>query len=220
MKITIQALLILLLLIAAPLGGFMNRLHHRKSVASIAESLGGKARLNSETPATYSPLKNRGVPSTPTTPAWAAKIFGDDAFEFIDEVTIEQFDPAQKDKLVELLNHSQALHSTRHFAVKSTSLCDVDFQPLKKLKRTRILSLKQFELDHNDIAAIAQMDALELLLLKKSTVNPADLQLLRRLPNLSWLLVEQGSYDASDFDALAETLPNVHINALPPSSDH
>ena len=210
MNFSIKTILLLMLLVALPIAGVLNRYRGKRSMAEFVEKNKGTVRWNYQQEGWYdafSPYEDQH-----SGPRWLRDLWGEDACAWVKRIRI-QLTPENINEGNRLLANGSSLRGLTELEIDLKGTGDAfAYRNLAGLRDVRWLSIFEGRLDQNDVAAISRMNDLEIFNLMNCELNVDDIKPLAQAKHLAWLRISKQLAQGDNIKRIRKMLPRTFIS--------
>jgi hypothetical protein len=178
LRFSLRAMLLLVVVIALPLGWKTNRVRNQQAAIAEIEQLGGQFEYDYQRD--WSTLRETG--SDPPAPQWLRRLLSDDFFANVTAVHFQE-----SEVTVRALHYAESLPEMKMLLLGWTTTTDDGLANLDKARSVRILDLDQTPITDVGMVHLACLDRLEDLRLWKVKITDKSLSHLSGCRNLKYL---------------------------------
>jgi hypothetical protein len=228
-RFSLRSLLLLVVVVAIPLGWNVNRVQHQRAVVEELRKLNAQIRFDYQSPPLFPEFRK----PTSEPPMWVRKLFGDDFFAEIEDILIPQGNERVNDDTlaqIATLTHLKQLsfnsnavsdrgiaHLARLSELKSlnfvsSQVSDVGIAHLEGLQHLGWISIGGARINDDCFATVAKLKQLEYLMIQAPNVTDSGLMHLHSMPNLKVFDLDEAQVTDDGLERLRKALPNCGIN--------
>jgi hypothetical protein len=189
--------MLLVAIIAIPLGWKVNKVRHQRMVVAEIERLNGHFSYDHQWPSS----------SPPRAPAWVRRAMGEDFFSDIVEVGIDT--PQVTDDTLALL---ATLPQLDCLVVDSVQITDEGLSSLARSSRLTGLWIKSARITDDGLARLTALKNLKVLYLSEVPITDSGLGRLHRMSSLREISLENIGISPDCIDNLCRALPDCLIS--------
>lgn len=211
MRISLRSILLLIVAVALPLAGFINRYNGKRRVASYVASVNGTVVWSHQRGICYFPDPPRPEFSVPM---WIRNLVGDDVDSHIRRLSVS-LDQSQLRTANRLLKtETVALRGLTRLKIDATESASeqLDIHALGKLPDVRLLKISGATISRSEFESLAEMEDLEILWISECEFNAEDISTLADSQHLAWVEVGRDHTWPEVLSKMREQLPSIYLS--------